>query len=100
MTILAWIGGALGILISLGVVVTFLRSSADKGTIASLERSNAALTNELLITNTRCDKLDTRVKALENENEVLRAAVSHTEEIRQLQTDVNELLALVRGLAA
>lgn len=100
MAILGWIGGALGVLISLGLIAQFLRRSADKGTIESQDRSIAALTSELLITNNRCDKLDTRVRALENENEVLRAAVSHSEEIRQLQADVNELLALVRGLAA
>jgi hypothetical protein len=100
MTILTWLGAGIGVLIGLGTIVTFLRSSADKGTIASLERSNAALTAELGLTNTRCDTLDTRVRALENENQVLRAAVSHTQEIQQLQTDVNELLALVRTLAA
>jgi predicted nuclease with TOPRIM domain len=98
--IFGWIGTGLAALVAVGVITQFLRGSADKGTIASLERSNAALTTELAITNAKCDKLDTRVKALENENEVLRAAVTHSEEIRQIQTDVSELLNLVKGLAA
>jgi peptidoglycan hydrolase CwlO-like protein len=98
-TVLIGIGAALGILISLGVVVNFLRSSADKGTIESQERSITALTTELMLCNSKCDKLETRVRAVENENEVLRAQVSHIEEIRQLQADMTEVLALVRGLA-
>jgi hypothetical protein len=97
---LTWIGAAFAALVSLGVIVTFLRGSADKGTIASLERSNAALKEELGVTSAKCDKLETRVGALENENQVLRAAVSHSEEIRALQADVTTLLDLVRGLAA
>lgn len=99
MTVLTWIGAALGILISLSVVVNFLRRSGDQGTIESQERSITALTTELALCNTKCDKLDTRVRALENENEVLRAQVSHIEEIRQLQSDMTEVLTLVRGLA-
>jgi septal ring factor EnvC (AmiA/AmiB activator) len=98
--ILTWLGASITIVLFLGSVAVFLRGSADKGTIESQARQIAALSGELALTNTKCDKLDTRVQALENENEVLRAAVSHSEEVRQLQIDVNELLELVRGLAS
>jgi hypothetical protein len=91
---------AIGLVSFLGAVVVFLRGSADKGTIESLTRSNDALKVELSLCNAKCDKLETRVKALENENEVLRAAVTHVEEIRQLQIDVNEILSLVKELAS
>lgn len=100
MALLGWIGTAIGVVAFLGAVAVFLRGSADKGTIESQARSITALNAELGITNVRCDKLDTRVNALENENEVLRAAVSHSEEIRQLQTDLSEVLDIVRNLAA
>lgn len=107
MQVLGYIGTAVGLVLFLGAVAVFLAGSRDKGTIESLQRSNAALETELAITNSKCAALETRVKALETENEVLLASVSHSEEIRQLQADVNqlkadvaEMLVLLRGVKA
>lgn len=76
---LTLIGVAIGAVVFLGSVVVFLRGSRDQGTIATLERSNKALTERVEVLEAEAarsiverDRLTARVEALEHENEALR----------------------------
>lgn len=78
--LLGTIGGAIGIIVFLGTLVVYLRGSRDKGTIATLEASNKALTERVGVLvegeadlNRQIRDLRNRMAAVERENAELRA---------------------------
>lgn len=92
----AWvglIGGLIGFVVFLGAAVVFLRGSKDKGTITTLEASNAALVERvaILVDNetalkAKVAELDVRVKSLEDENTELKRQRPSAEAIADLGT--------------
>lgn len=78
------IGGLIGIVLFLGSVAIFLRGSADKGTITSLQNSVSALQTEVNVYKTKVEEQETRLVALEKENTTLRTFVTQKDEIAQL----------------
>ncbi len=73
------LGVAIAVTVFLGSAVVFLRGSRDQGTIATLQRSNSALTERVNVLEADAardvierDRLVARVDALEHENQTLR----------------------------
>lgn len=93
---------AIGVVVFLGSVVVFLRGSRDQGTIATLERSNHALTERVTVLENDAardlverDRLTERVAALEHENEALRAQRPSAEAIASLARAVDAIHAFL-----
>ena len=108
----AWvglIGGLIGFVVFLGAAVVFLRGSKDKGTITTLEASNAALAERVDILSEsegrlKADvvELQQRVQTLENENAELRQQRPSAEMIADLAARLEkhdtDTLAAISGL--
>lgn len=75
---------AVAIVTFLGATAAFLRGSADKGTIASLTASVAALKTENELNKSKLEAQNTRILALEYENTTLREFVTQKQEIANL----------------
>lgn len=82
----------------LGAAVVYLRGSKDKGTIATLEKSNQALSENNKILNDRVSLLeasdvakDARIDGLVQANEVLTNTVNSSELIANLATLITDL---------
>lgn len=95
--ILTVIGGCIGVLTFLGVVVVYLRGSADKGTIASLKGSVEALQIEgkikdEKIVNLEKGKLDqgATIAHLTAELKTLRNIVTNADEVRAINVLLSE----------
>ena len=94
MTVLGLITAAIGCVVFLGAAVVYLRGSRDKGTIATLEASNRALServdvlkDELGAEKRSREHLATRVASLERENRHLieqRPSAEAIELVRRL----------------
>jgi hypothetical protein len=94
---LTLVAAAIGVVVFLGSVVVFLRGSRDQGTIATLERSNHALTERVTVLENDAargvierDRLTERVAALEHENEALRAQRPSADAIAALAEVVSD----------
>jgi hypothetical protein len=81
-----WLLPAIGLVLFLGSATVYLRGSKDKGTIETLQRSNAALTERVAI-------LEPQVEALTRANEVLQRTVNSADLIVDLKTQVLQALA-------
>lgn len=108
------IGVAIAVVIFFGSVVVFLRGSRDQGTIATLERSNNALTERVTVLENEAarnlverDSLGARIDALEHENEALRlerpsseAIAALTEALARHDADAKAMLSalMLKGL--
>lgn len=102
-TILGLIAGAIGIVVFLGSVTVYLRGSRDKGTIATLESSNRALTERVSILEATERRLTEglraagqRLTALETENAELRAQRTDSVVITEMSAMVSEILRAVQ----
>jgi hypothetical protein len=87
-----------------GSAVVFLRGSADKGTIETLERNNRALNERVALLeseNTRHTanevRLTARVEALERENASLEAARPSAEAIDGIDTKLTAFIGRADG---
>lgn len=96
--IVTYVIGGITLITFIGLCVVYLRGSADKGTIESQKRLIESrgveigdLTRRLGESDNKVESLTTRVTTLEGENNVLRSAVGHTEEIRILQATTDAL---------
>lgn len=96
------VGTWIGVVLFAGSVVVFLRGSRDKGTIATLEANNKALTERVTLlegdvaritAKALADKnqLSTRVDALERENTALLAQRPSAEAIADLNAKADRL---------
>lgn len=79
------VGAAIGIVSFVGLCFLYLRGSADKGTIESQERLIKAQGDEIEDLTRRVTRAETRVATVEAENKTLRSAVTHVEEIVEMQ---------------
>lgn len=68
------VGIVLGIVLAVATVVAYFRASLAKATIDTLKESNAALTEQVAILKAEARTTETRLSAVERENESLRAA--------------------------
>jgi cell division protein FtsB len=91
--VLTALGAGFALVAIIAVAFVWARGSADKATIESLERNNAALEEELRTTNRRCDALNDRVKNLEDENSHLKDAVAQVAGIGHLQATADAIRA-------
>ena len=113
--IFAWLPTAVAVVIFLGAATVYLRGSKDKGTIETLERNNAALTERVTILETSVKEKGDRIEILEREKDVLQSVANSSEEIADLRmaldnhhaqamagmTQIHEDLdAIATGLAA
>jgi hypothetical protein len=73
----------------IGLAFVYLRGSADKGTIESQARLIKAQGDEITDLTRRVTKAEGEVSTVKTENQVLRDAVSHIDEVRQLQTTLD-----------
>lgn len=85
-----WIPTAIGIVLFLGTAIVYLRGSKDKGTIATLTRNNAALSERVAILEASDLAKATQIKALTTANMVLRNTVNSSELIADLRRDLND----------
>lgn len=74
----------IGVVLFLGAVAIFLRGSADKGTIDSLQKSVAALKVENELHEEKITAQTTRLDGLEKENSTLREFVTQKREVANL----------------
>lgn len=89
--LLTIISGAIGLIAFIGLCFVYLRGSADKGTIESQERLIKARGEEIDDLTRRVAVAESRVAAVEAENKTLRGAVTHVEEIVQMQQTLERL---------
>ena len=82
-----------GAVVFLGSVVVYFKGSADKGTIETLERNNAALAERVDLLEKSEGRLLSRVSALERENTSLLAQRPSAEVIAQMLTELTEFIA-------
>jgi cell division protein FtsB len=85
------------VVVFLGGVVVYIRGSADKGTILTLEKNNQALTDWSKTLEAKVQLLEARVGMLEQENADLRLQRPSAEaiaEIRDLVENGSALLAV------
>lgn len=87
-----------------GSAVVFLRGSADKGTIETLERSNRALNERVALLESENERhtanevrLSARVEALERENASLEAARPSAEAIAGIDTKLTAFIGRADG---
>lgn len=85
------IGDILGLIAMVGFCWVYFRGSADKATIESQDRLISSRGRETEDLTRRLGSAEARVTALESENAVLRNAVSHVEELVQLQDSLQQL---------
>lgn len=95
------IGWALPLLSFIGLGAVYLRGSADKGTIESLQRSNAALKEELEIEKTknqnRADDAARKITGLVEDNDRLKQqVVSLGRQLHTLQGVVTQAPQIAR----
>jgi hypothetical protein len=83
------------LIVFLGAVVVYLRGSRDKGTIATLEKNNEALTERVSILEANETRMTARLELLERENTELHRQRPSAEAIAELQTLVEESAALL-----
>lgn len=83
--ILLVLGGAITVITFIGLCFVYLRGSADKGTIESQERLIKAQGEEITDLTRRVARAEARVATVEAENSTLRKAVTHVEEIVEMQ---------------
>lgn len=102
--VFAWVGAAAGFVTFLGTVAVYLRGSADKGTIESLQRSVATLENEGRIKDEKILRLegadarkDETIAHLRTEVEVLRGVITQEKQIAKVQDTLDSFR--VEGLA-
>lgn len=81
--------GAIAIVSFVGTCVVYLRGSADKGTIESQKRLIEAQGDEIEVLTRRVTVAETRVATVEAENKTLRGAVTHVEEIVEMQATLD-----------
>lgn len=79
-----WLPTAIAAVMFVGAAAVYLRGSKDKGTIATLERNNDALTERVEILEKDNGDLKGRVQVVERENEVLRDVVGAKDEVAAL----------------
>lgn len=92
----AIISGVIGVVLFLGTVVVYLRGSRDKGTIATLEASNRALTERVSLLEADATLMTARLTLLERENAELhkqRPSAEAIAELRDLVENASALLA-------
>lgn len=77
-------GAVIGVVVFLGAAVSFLRGSRDKGTISTLESSNAALTGRVVI----LEASEKRLTA-----ELLAADITHKAEVAALNLRLDAMVA-------
>ena len=101
------VGVAIAAVVFFGAVVVYIRGSSDQGTIATLERSNHALTERVDVLeseNARSmierDRLTDRVSALEHENATLLAARPSAEAIASLSKALARHDADLKGMVS
>lgn len=87
-----WLPTAVAVVIFLGAATVYLRGSRDKGTIETLTRSNAALTERVgvLESDQRADRA--QIEALTHANRVLTNTVNSADLIVQLKAEVLDAL--------
>lgn len=85
-----WIPTAVGVVLFLGAATVFLRGSKDKGTIETLTRNNAALTERVQILEASDLAKTTQIQALTTANKVLQNTVNSSELINALRHDLTE----------
>jgi hypothetical protein len=88
--VFGWIVAGIGVVGFIAATAQFVRGSADRGTIVSLQNSVNALETENEIKDKKNTELVAKVTALTNELEVWRNAVTAKEEILNLQKSVLE----------
>lgn len=93
-----WLPVAVAVVLFLGSTVVYLRGAKDKGTIETLNRSNAALTERVKVledaevVRIAADKAkDSRIESLESANTVLQNTVNSSELIIALHADIKTM---------
>lgn len=101
------LGVGIAAAVFLGSVVVYLRGSRDQGTIATLERSNKALTERVTVLEGEAarsaverDRDAARITALEHENESLRAERPSAEAIANLAVALARHDADLKGMVS
>jgi hypothetical protein len=84
-----WIPTAIAVVVFLGAATVYLRGSKDKGTIATLTASNAALTERVAVLETDALAKATQIDALTTANHVLTNTVNSSAQIAELQADLD-----------
>lgn len=84
-----WIPTAIGIVLFLGAATVYLRGSKDKGTIETLNRNNAALTERVGILEASDLAKKAQIEALTSANLVLQNTVNSSELIGDLRQDLS-----------
>lgn len=101
--LLAYLSAAIAVVSFLGVAAVYLRGSADKGTIESQERRLKSQGEEISDLTRRLGIAEENAKTALSENAVLRDAVSHVDEVRNLQTTLDvhheESIAVLNKIA-
>ena len=83
----AWLGiagGVISIVVFLGAVTVYLRGSRDKGTIETLTKNNAALSERVRVLEDSEKRLETRLGVVERENAALKLQRPSAEAIEGL----------------
>lgn len=95
-TVVTVIGITLPLLSFLGLAAVYLRGSADKGTIESLQRSNAALHEEIEVQSRKSQAQDDEIDrqnqliiSLGRQVHTLQGVVTQAAEIARLQTTLD-----------
>lgn len=84
------VGAGISVVSFVGLCFVYLRGSADKGTIESQKRLIETRGVEIEDLTRRVTIAEARVAAVETENDILRRAVSHVEEIVQMQATLEQ----------
>lgn len=85
-----WLPAFVSVVVFLGAAIVYLRGSRDKGTIATLERSNAALTERVLLLEKNETQMTVRIDTLEAENLVLQRIANSGDAIAALALSLDE----------
>lgn len=87
--------GAVAVVVFLGATVVYFRGSRDKGTIATLEASNAALTERVEILKSDVADMKSRLDFLEAENAELHRQRPSAEAIAEVLEVVENTASLL-----
>lgn len=94
MDTLVQIGGLVGAVIGLigiaSAIVVYLRTSIDKGTIATLEKNGDALRDRVQLLEASDTAKTAQIEALQRENKILASVPSAAEAIKELDQKLTD----------
>ena len=88
--ILQWVTTSVAVVLFLAAAAVHLRGSRDRGTIRTLNDSNAALTESLRLVRVKAAEQEKRIEILEADKVTLVNIATASDQIQQLQEALRE----------